>query len=529
MVRVRCGGPLANMPFADDFTPVGASRARVGCLLGLGVALGWSVHDASVFLTSGQPQAMLELLPGWLAALALAALLGWSFGRWVFLGPLALLVCIALSFDRASAPWLSPATIWLPKAGALMLLAFAAAWLCVMGLRRAPLLTGALAGFAACAALAAYRLPDASWYPLGFAGLVLVASFLPKRGPRWIATLLLLSVATAWKSLDALESTAPSRADLADLPGPASPAAPNLVLVVLDTVRADHLAPYGYARVTTPHLDAFARDEATRFTQARSSSSWTLPSHASLFTGLLPSEHGAAYPGETAHPLRGEVVTLAERLRAAGYETAAVVANTLFIVPRLGMDQGFGHFDDRRGSFVGDYLALPQLAGLRLAVGHTPYRSAREITEAALQWLDARSPSEGRLAARPFFLMLNYMDAHRPYLPPSPFDKAFSDEVPEYALKPERKLHLLLYDRELMHLDSQLARLLERLRERGLFENTVVVVTADHGEAFGEHGRYGHSGTLFEELVHVPLYVKPAGAASGRSTIASSMGQARTT
>jgi len=289
---------------------------------------------------------------------------------------------------------------------------------------------------------------------------------------------------------------------------------PNLLLVVLDTVRADHLAPYGYERVTTPVLDAFVREEATLYTQARSTSSWTLPSHASLFTGLLPAVHGATHPRGTsedgntvnaarvpAQRLRPDVTTLAEILRDAGYRTGAVLGNGAFLDHRFGLDRGYEHYDARPGGVVGDYRALAQWLGLRPQAGQLPYRDAGTITDLALDWLE-RAPAEP-----PFFLTLNYMDAHTPYFPPAHTAGRLGAPVPRESIE--------LYDRELLWIDSQLARVLGALRERDVFDDTVIVITADHGEALGDHGLAGHNWHLYEELVRVPLYFKPAG---GRAT-----------
>jgi arylsulfatase A-like enzyme len=291
-----------------------------------------------------------------------------------------------------------------------------------------------------------------------------------------------------------------------------------VLLIVLDTVRADRIGAYGYKRATTPVLDAFARDHATVYEEVRSTSSWTLPSHASMLTGLLPAEHGADHPrgpaaegtfdiaARPAQMLRPDVATLAERLREQGYRTAAIAANDAYLDHRFGLDRGFERYDDRSGSYVGDYRALIQLFGHRMRVGHVVYRDAGVISRLALQWLDSVRGDE-----RPFFLMLNYMDVHEPCIPPAPFDREFGPEQPKDLLRPERPMWPILYDRALRYLDSQLGRVLERLVERGQFERTAIVVTSDHGEAFGEHGYWSHAWELHEELLRVPLLVKPAG------------------
>ena len=278
---------------------------------------------------------------------------------------------------------------------------------------------------------------------------------------------------------------------------------------MLDTVRADRLHLYGHDRVTTPGLDAFVNEHATLYTRARSTSPFTLASHASLFTGLYPSEHGAHTITPSASPLRADVPTLAGILRERGYQTAAITANTVYLNSMFGLDRGFERYDDRPAAYVFRYLALAQLSGWNLRLGHLSHRDARQISDLALRWLDLER-RDG-----PFFLMLNYLDAHHPYHPPSPWNRAFTDEVPTDPMNPPSELNPLLYDRELGFLDEHVTRLLEGLKERGLFDRTAIVITSDHGEALGDHGLPMHCWHLYEELVHVPLYVKPAG---GRTT-----------
>ena len=495
-----------STPPADTRPP----RTWGGGLLGFGVTLGWSLHDVIVFLSSSKPSVVFELFPGWLGAVACGTLLGHLLGRRRFLLPVAVVLGIAMSLGPEGNVLFSRPRIWLPRAALSIVLAILLSELCARRLGRSRFRIALAVGVLTCAAATAYRTlaPPTSWLPVGFAEVLFVTAFVGRPGPRRWLTGLALAPLLFWTGTKALERTRPTRADLAAPVTTPATGAPNLLFVVLDTVRADHLAPYGYERVTTPHLDEFVQRHATRYTEARSSSSWTLPSHATLFTGLLPSEHGSTFPSIDAQPLRDEFVTLAERLREEGYETAAVVANTLFVVPQFGLDQGFEHFDDRRGCWVADYLALPQLAGYRMRAGHTPYRDAGDITRAALGWLESERRDD------PFFLMLNYMDAHTPYRPPAPFDRAFEERMPADELHPRHDFSSLLYDRELAYLDSQLALLLEGLRALGLFENTVIVITSDHGEALGDRGNFGHSATLFEELVRVPLYVKPIGEGS---------------
>lgn len=278
---------------------------------------------------------------------------------------------------------------------------------------------------------------------------------------------------------------------------------PNVVLVTLDTTRADHLSCYGYERETSPHLDALAR-EGVLYTRAASTSSWTLPAHASLFTGKLTSSHGARYDAEgplsladgiaggweqyRARGLAEDETTLAGLLSDAGYATGAVVAGP-WMKAVFGLDEGFATYDDE---------GIDELVG----------RRARQVTKGALEWLD------GLDGERPFFLFLNYYDAHAPYGAPPPFTYAFFDEPPTETPDPEdRASWPALYDGEIRFADEQMGRLFAELERRGLWDDTLVVVTADHGEQFGGHGGlYGHGQYLFEEDVHVPLVVKhPAG------------------
>ena len=337
------------------------------------------------------------------------------------------------------------------------------------------------------------------------------------RWPLWrLAATLLLAGAFGWHAVARPLRAAPrvllDPASAEQVAQGTSSDAPDVVLIVLDTVRASRLAPYGHPRLTTPNLDAFARHHAVRYTNARSTSSWTLPSHASLFTGLMPAQHGATHPRAgadpehtvesaalPAQPLRPDVPTLASILRARGYRTGAVLANSAYLDPLFGLARGFEHYDARPGGFVRQYLPLAQLAGGPLRAGHLLYRDAKTITDLALDWIDATD-------GRPLFLALNYMDAHSPCLPPPPFDTLFGPPArePLELLAHERRDQ---YDRALVYLDSELARLLERLER----DDALVVITSDHGEALGDHGYWSHSWVLYDPVVKVPLYVKPLG------------------
>lgn len=286
--------------------------------------------------------------------------------------------------------------------------------------------------------------------------------------------------------------------------GSSEPPRPNILLVTLDTVRADRLGSYGYRRETTPHLDGFA-EAATRYTRAYAVSSWTLPTHASLFTGKLPTSHGAMYDPEGPlhftqaldgpfEPIRARSLaqgetTLAMLLKGEGYATAGVVAGP-WLLEIFGLTPGFDHWDEE---------GISDLNG----------RRAEEVTTAAVRWLDARDD------ATPFFLFLNYYDPHFPYDPPPAYRTAFTAAGIEPRDLRRFERDNLLYDSELLYLDAQLGELFGAMRERGIWEDTWILVTSDHGELLGPD-EWGHGRFLTEEEIHIPLLVRDPGQETGR-------------
>jgi arylsulfatase A-like enzyme len=316
---------------------------------------------------------------------------------------------------------------------------------------------------------------------------------------------------------------------------------PDVILVTLDTTRADHLSTYGYARETSPHLTAFAGD-ALRFDQARSPAAWTLPGHASLFTGMYPSRHGAHLAGgflggrsidghqRVAYPLPEDRVTLAEALRDRGYRTAGFAANFSYLYRAFGVAQGFGHWDDAPGLL---FRVRPNVVHFaqQFAPGFClkPFRGADEVNREAFAWLD------GAAADRPVFLFVNYMEAHEPWLAAPPYDR-WARGLPDASRLARKNLYthtmrtftdaeqafiVANYDGELVKLDEALGALLAGLHARGRYENALVIVTSDHGESLGEHGQVGHIGRmLYEPLLHVPLVVKFPGAERPRGRVA---------
>jgi arylsulfatase A-like enzyme len=265
----------------------------------------------------------------------------------------------------------------------------------------------------------------------------------------------------------------------------------NVVLVSLDTLRADHLGCYGYERPTSPRIDAFA-SESFLFADAVSQSAWTRPAHASMLTGLHPREHGIVTMLKTA-VLSADASTLPARLSAAGYRTAAFTGGAN-MAAEFGFDNGF------------DVYRSP---GRRIE-NHLPH---------IRKWL-------GRIGDDPFFLMVHGFDPHRPYksepvdrralgLGPVPA-RGINRACTETKSKAQMAPFVAEYDAAVHRGDRGFGALLDLLRERGLYERTVVVLTSDHGEEFLEHGRCFHIRTLYREVVRVPLIVRVPGAEPAR-------------
>jgi arylsulfatase A-like enzyme len=287
----------------------------------------------------------------------------------------------------------------------------------------------------------------------------------------------------------------------------------NVLLIVVDTLRADHLGTYGYPRPTSPRMDELAARGA-RFANARAASSWTLPSVASLFTGVYPAVHGAESVGTVVSE---RLRTMPEAFRDAGYATAAVSANPAFVTPTQGFARGFQRFDVLHGP--------PTERESPAAVSDSSLESwfvgatAKDVTTAALGWLAARPP------AQPFFLYLHYFDPHAAYSPPPEMARRFGVADGDPLAGPAQWPVLLartppapdvlgtlvaLYDAEVASTDAAIGRLLDGL-PRGVTDSTIVVVTADHGEEFEEHGGMQHGRTLFDELLRVPLVIAGPG------------------
>ncbi len=334
--------------------------------------------------------------------------------------------------------------------------------------------------------------------------------------------------------------TAPLNAPLAQEP-PARAGSPDVILVSLDTTRADHMSTYGYSRETSPNLTALARD-ALSFTQARSPAEWTVPGHASMLTGMYPSRHGAHYAGswqsgpqiygrKRVLPLPEDRVTMAEVLRDHGYRTGAFIANFANLYRGFGMAQGFDHYDDAPGVILKPVPHTVRLVQrFDVSFFKRPFRSAADISAAALSWAD-RTP-----AGQPVFLFLNFLEPHQWSLPPAPFDRwaralpnaarlsrkgFFTHVIPTHLKPDEQEFVTATYDGQIALMDAALGKFIAGLKAQHRYENAIIIVTADHGELLGEHDELGHGGRMmYEGVLHIPMVVKLPGADHPRGEIA---------
>jgi arylsulfatase A-like enzyme len=319
---------------------------------------------------------------------------------------------------------------------------------------------------------------------------------------------------------------------------PRPPAAsPNVLLIVLDTVRADHLSLYGYYRPTSPTLERLA-SRGIRFDGARATAPWTLPSHASMLTGRWPRELDVQW----LTPLRTNFPTLAQYLGSRGYATAGFVANALYCSYDTRLNRGFTHYEDYALEKLGPLRTAGLVDGIlktlyELSQRHAPdfsrttrgflYRwffagerkDASSINRAFVDWLSRRQDP-----GRPFFVFLNYLDAHTPYRLPDGaayrfgsapktrddyrvvFDQWISLDkmiIPPYY----RTLARDCYDNCLAYLDDRLGALFQELQQKGVLDRTLVIITSDHGEGLGEHGLFDHGESLYGTEIRVPLLI----------------------
>ena len=316
----------------------------------------------------------------------------------------------------------------------------------------------------------------------------------------------------------------------------AKPSSPNVLVIVVDTLRADHVSAYGYSRPTSPEIDRIAK-QGVLFENAIAPSSWSLPSHASLITGRYPFEHGLVnvqpmpWLGWGKGSLNG-FPTVGEALQERGYRTAAFSANRVYFTSNVGLGRGFLRFDDYFFS-AGDSLTRT-LFGRKLA-RHYFNRSPKSKVTRALRalgldsWLDKDSEGSGTYGGafgvrkrasdvnhevtnwierdrnRPFFAFLNYLDVHYEYGGPRSYPKPVWDQgtpIDEY-------------DAGLVYTDDYIGRLLKELERLGVAGNTIVIITSDHGESLGDHGLTYHGAALYWDLIHVPLIISYPGHVPG--------------
>ncbi len=432
---------------------------------------------------------------------------------------------------RHSYLWLSPHVVWLAPVTLSALLGLPAVLLALLGRLKVMsislrLVAGVLS-FACCLSLLYVypRLYDIAVVLLAGGIAVQLARVvaahaegfmrLVQKTARWLAAATVLAAVTV-----NVASVGRERVRLGRLPEPLA-SAPNILLLILDTVRASNLSVYGYPRETTPNLAQLAA-AGVAFDRAIATSPWTLPSHVSMFTGRLPYEFDTNF----LIPYGGEHTTLAEHLSANGYMTAGFTGNLVYCAYESGITRGFVHYEDYR--IVPSEFLVSTALGRRIARSRALHRllsdydvfgfkDAAVVTHQFLRWLGRRPQN------RPFFAFLNYMDAHEPYLPPQRFAERFAtdtvrrNDLTSYFIRwaarqdreqlsaEEVRAEVAAYDGTIAYVDEQIGLLLDELRAAGILQNTVVIVASDHGEQFGEHGLHVHGNSLFMPALHVPL------------------------
>ncbi|MCK4807273.1 MAG: sulfatase-like hydrolase/transferase [Candidatus Aegiribacteria sp.] len=279
---------------------------------------------------------------------------------------------------------------------------------------------------------------------------------------------------------------------------------PDIVLILIDTIRADHLSINGYFRETTPVLDSLA-SSGTMWTHVQGQSSWNLPAMATIMTGLSQRAHAAGYYNDSFYGIDTALPTIPLMIkRGVGYQTAAFF-NVVFMNENFGFHQGFDHFDCQ---------GFPGKASLR---------NAEETVNDYLEWYDAHRDS-----TKPLFSAIHFFDPHLPYSPPPPWDTLYSDPKSDQLFNifwgrgndvvdlnqglvemdsTQLEIMVGLYDGELAFTDSQIGRLISELKARGTLENTVFIIVGDHGEEFLDHDGFGHGHTLYQEILNVPLII----------------------
>ena len=518
--------------------------AQRGALEGLGfaaLALGAAILGRFVGIARARlrPKAEIdpsqELIAGFVVAAAGFA--AWVyFGTWLgseflpFLAPRELLLLNAAGFGALFLGFLAFDSIvralpWSARrapdavAVASVLACAGAAWLGLLlvkgtggGWKSPPRLALVSLGFVAA-------LPVAAVASRGCASLFASARAILKGRPpvpSWIGlpSIVALGVCIAVFGFTASFSALPPAVSYAKLASPGAPAGPNVILITVDTLRADHLGSYGYQRPTSPYLDSLAAS-GTRYEDAVAPAAWTKPSTGTILTGLYPSRHGALYHGSELHTPPG-CKTLAEAFRDAGYVTAAFVSNPN-VKKIFKFDRGFQEFFD---SPVEDTVTLSTFRNAvigNILTEITRYQfnwkyenDVRQINNHAFSWLERNND-------RKFFLYLHYIDPHEPYAPPREYAEQFARDH-GFVLHNDRKrlVGTDLYDGEIRYTDDNLLELSNLLKRLKRLDDTVIVVTSDHGEEFFEHGTLGHGFSLYQEVVHVPLIASGPGIEKGK-------------
>jgi arylsulfatase A-like enzyme/tetratricopeptide (TPR) repeat protein len=289
--------------------------------------------------------------------------------------------------------------------------------------------------------------------------------------PAFLAVAIVVAALLAWVFLGSPPSPARKAGRLWARQGVEKP---NVILVTMDTTRADHLACYGYPGIRTPALDALA-SRGVLFEQAATATPLTLPAHSTIMTGMYPTFHGVRVNGNAA--LSDEQTTLAEVLAARGYKTGAFIA-AFVLDGRWGLKQGFEHYDDQFDLKKYKHLDLGKIQ-----------RPGDQVMDAALNWLEAQK-------AGPFFAWIHLYDPHVPYAPPEPYSSEYGRRGPAG-----------LYDGEIAFMDEQIGRCTAWLAKNGLDQNTVMILIGDHGEALGSHGEGTHGYFVYDYALHVPFLV----------------------
>lgn len=425
----------------------------------------------------------------------------------------------------------SPDVIWMAPLADVVSFTVIGALLALLGigirhLRSRRVVICALASLAIFCLLTLFEILE--WYAVVILALAVgvnvgrrinVAGAAARKGARRLVAGLVIWIPVALLLTSAARSIQIRRAIDALPPAPAD--APNVLLLILDTVRSENTSLHGYARPTTPNIERLA-SEGAMFERAIAPAPWTLPTHASLLTGHYNVTLGTDF----ATPLDRTYATLPEIMSRRGYLTVASVANLVFITKLFGMDRGFAVFDAHprspgqvlMSSYLSRYL-LPKLKGLFGDHTELVQKRGPEVNREFLAAVD-RAPD------RPFFAMLNYFDAHAPYNPPDrsmywdrPGEPRYWIDSDGTYIDEDLEGLIATYDAGITYADASVAALLDSLAARGQLENTLVIVTADHGESFDEHGVIEHAQSLYMDEVHVPLVIRFPGRVPGGSRV----------